>query len=122
VTRYGRKGRIRSSDYRVIIGMSVFNGAPAQLRLISLLALTVVQLWSVACGGGSSEPAVSPTSTISAPAANSDAGEGISEGEAPRAVVPKPAGLKDLQGVEDLRVLFNQAEGVPRIVLLVSPT
>ena len=102
--------------------MFVFKGAPAPLRLIPLLALAAVPLLSGACGGSSFEPAVSPTSTLSATATDSGAGAGTTEGESARAVVPESAGLGELRGIEDLRVLFNHAEGLPRVLLLVSPT
>jgi hypothetical protein len=40
-----------------------------------------------------------------------------------KAVAPAPdAVLKDLQNLEELRARFNQDKGVPRLILLLSPT
>ena len=37
-------------------------------------------------------------------------------------VAEPPATLADLHDVEELRALFNQDDGVPRLILLLSPT
>jgi hypothetical protein len=45
-------------------------------------------------------------------------------GGAPEASSPAPAagGLRDIEGVLDLRVTFNADSGRPRLLLLLSPT
>ena len=37
-------------------------------------------------------------------------------------VVAQDAALADLEGIDQLRDLFNQRAGVPRLILLLSPT
>jgi len=41
--------------------------------------------------------------------------------KAVREVDVKPA-LKDLRNLDELRTLFNQEKGAPRVILLLSPT
>jgi ABC-type glycerol-3-phosphate transport system substrate-binding protein len=68
-----------------------------------VLILTLV---FVACGAP-------PPATTSAPPASAATSQATA--------VPAPV-LTDIHGPDDLRARFNQDAGVPRIILLVSPT
>lgn len=47
----------------------------------------------------------------------------VSSGPGSGLAGPKPAAiLTDLRDLEELRVQFNQDQGVPRVILLVAPT
>jgi hypothetical protein len=65
----------------------------------------LITLLVVACGA--------PTPSTSAP---------VSGTAAPHVTAPPVPVLIDLNTPEDLKVRFNQDAGVPRLILLVSPT
>ena len=71
---------------------------------IACLMLLVVLLL-VSCG--------TPPATTSAPSARA---------ALPQATATPTPSLTDLHSPDDLKVRFNQDAGVPRIILLVSPT
>lgn len=50
------------------------------------------------------------------------AGCGGSEEDMPRRVTPAEPTLTDLTSIDQLRERFNADQGVPRLILLVSPT
>ncbi len=73
-----------------------------------VLILTLV---FVACG------APPPATTSAPPASAPQASAALPQATA----VPAPV-LTDIHGPDDLKARFNQDAGVPRIILLVSPT
>ena len=79
----------------VIVALAALAAAWHWRRGRTALPLTLVVLALAACGGGADRDAGTPSAT---------------------------GGLVDLAGIRDLEAQFEQDDGVPRLVLLVSPT
>jgi hypothetical protein len=71
--------------------------------IVAVVALLAILLPGCGGGGDRAEPATSPAVTT-------------------ETSTPANGSLTDLVSVEQFAALFNQKEGVPRLVLLLSPT
>ena len=81
------------------------------------LALGAIALLAIACSSDDEPGAAEGGSDDGSRVATATTGA-----EAPTATAPAAPQLIDLDGLEDLRARFNDAEGKPRILLLLSPT
>ena len=83
---------------------------------LATLALGAIALLAVACSsddklGTAEGQRAGPAVATAAADAETQAAAAVSEPQ-----------LVDLEGLDDLRARFNEAEGKPRILLLLSPT
>ncbi|HEV8650652.1 MAG TPA: hypothetical protein VG276_14920 [Actinomycetes bacterium] len=75
--------------------------------LATLLAFALVAGWVTSWAPGPASPSVKDLPSVT---------------RSPGETSPPAVALADLQGVEDLRARFNADQGVPRLLLLLSPT